>query len=367
LQILFVQQQPCIRTLKYAEGISTVHPEIRLIFAYAGKTLSELYGHGDDYFKAWFPLGENPAARLREIAAAHEIDLIHSHNAPDALTTLCIDLFGGKIPIVHDIHDLMSIRKTAYEDGLSGAVDAATWLDQERKAIEGSDAVITVSDALLEKARRQGHRLPELSLVHPNYIPSRFIPNLVPSTERKPGNRPIRIVYEGFISNNNGHYDLRAIFKALAAEGMELHIYPSRDHSSYQAMAAREANIIYHQSLRPEALYREMTQYDFGWSGFNDTFNRAHLDTVLPNKLFEYNACGLPVISFAHEALKNFLKAHGLGLVIEEIEGLQKRLQAPEMDGMRKNVRRCHRNFTVEANIGTIVDIYRKLCGHHAE
>lgn len=366
MQILFVQPQPCIRTLKYAEGIGNVQPNISLFFAFAGKTLSELYGHGDEYFKAWFPLGDNPAAKLQEIVATHDIDLIHSHNAPDTLTNLCIDLFKEKIPIVHDIHDLMSIRKTVYEDGLGRAIDATNWFDQERKAIECSNAVIAVSDVILERVHWQGHRLPEISHVHPNYIPRRFIPKLIPKFEHKPANRPIRIVYEGFVSNNDGHYDLRVIFQALATEGMEVHIYPSRDNSSYQALADCEPNIIYHQSLCPEALFRVMTQYDFGWAGFNDTLNRMHLDTVLPNKLFEYIACGLPVIGFPHEALKNFLETHGLGLVINEIEGLQERLRTPEMEGVRKNVRRRNSDFTVEAKIGLIVNIYRKLCGNAA-
>jgi glycosyltransferase involved in cell wall biosynthesis len=256
----------------------------------------------------------------------------------------------------------MSIRKTAYEDGLHRTAEATTWLDQERKAIEGSDAVIAVSDVLLEKARRQGHRLPDISHVHPNYIPERFIPKVIPKPEHQPKKKSIRIVYEGFISNNNGHYDLRAIFRALAAQGLEVHIYPSRGHSSYQALAKREMNITYHQSLRPKVLYQEMTKYDFGWAGFNASLNRSHLDTVLPNKLFEYIACGLPVISFAHEALKNFLEAHNLGLVIDDIQGLHKRLQASDMVGVRENVQRRHRDFTVEVNIGMIVDIYRKLC-----
>ena len=116
MKILFVQPQPCIRALKYAEGFSNMYPDIRLFFAYSGKTLSELYGNGDEYFNAWVPLGDNPADQLKEIVAAHDIDLIHSHNAPDTLTNLCIDLFRENIPIVHDIHDLMSIRQTVYED-----------------------------------------------------------------------------------------------------------------------------------------------------------------------------------------------------------------------------------------------------------
>jgi glycosyltransferase involved in cell wall biosynthesis len=362
MHILFVQPQPCIRALKYAEGLCKNHSDIHLSFAYSGKTLTELYEHGDECFEAWFPLGDDPATELRKIVDIHDINLIHSHNAPDTLTNLCLDLFSGEIPIVHDIHDLMSARKTAYEDGLSRANDVVNWLKEERRAIEHSDAVITVSDEIFNLAHRQGYRLPEITHVYTNYTLERFVPLTLPQVEHNTKNRPIRIVYEGFISNNNSHYDLRAIFQALAAEGIEVHIYPSRDNADYQTLADTTPNIIYHPSLAPKKLFDKITQYDFGWAGFNDTLNRVHLDTVLPNKLFEYIACGLPVIGFQHKSLQRFLETHHLGLVVDTVSGLADRLRAPEIAAVRENVRARRWDFTVEANIGRIVDIYRQLC-----
>lgn len=363
MHVLFVQPQPCIRALKYAEGLCKMHSDIRVFFAYLGKTLTELYGHGDECFEAWFQLNDDSAEDLRDIVATYDVNLIHSHNAPDTLTNLCIDLFGGEIPIVHDIHDLMSARKTAYEDGLNRTDNDANWREEERRAIERSDAVITVSESIFNIARRQGYRLPEIAHVYENYIPKRFIPKTLPQIEPNLADRPIRIVYEGFVSSNEGHYDLRTIFRALAAEGIEVHIYPSRDNSDYPTLADKVPKIFYHPSLPPEDLFEEITQYDFGWAGFNGTLNRVHLDTVLPNKLFEYIACGLPVISFPHEALKHFLVTHRVGLVIDTLSGLADRLQTPEMAAVRENVRAARWDFTVEANLELIVNIYRQLYG----
>jgi glycosyltransferase involved in cell wall biosynthesis len=363
MHILFVQPQPCIRALKYAEGICKIHSDIRLSFAYSGKTLTELYGHGDECFKAWFSLGENPANELQKIVDTSDINLIHSHNAPDTLTNLCIDLFGGKIPIVHDIHDLMSARHTAYEDGLNKTINVVNWRKEERRAIERSDAIIAVSDFILQIARRKGYRFPKIAHVYENYIPERFIPKTLPQTKQNLSNQPIRIVYEGFISSNGGHYDMRSIFKALAAEEIEVHIYPSRENLDYQTLSDTVPNIFYHPSLPPDTLLNEIAQYDFGWAGFNDTLNRVHIDTALPNKLFDYIACGLPVVSFPHEALKRFLETHHLGLVIDAVSGLTERLRNPEMAVIRKNVRAHRLDYTVEANIGFIVNMYSELCG----
>ncbi len=155
----------------------------------------------------------------------------------------------------------MSARKTAYEDGLHRMDDAADWHEEERQAIERSDAVITVSDAIFNLVRQQGYQLPELTHIYANYIPERLIPRTLPQAEHKIGNRPIRIVYEGFLSNSGSHYDLRAIFRSLAAEGIELHIYPSRDNSDYQTLADTVANIVYHPSLAPEKLFEEITPW----------------------------------------------------------------------------------------------------------
>jgi len=53
-------------------------------------------------------------------------------------------------------------------------------------------------------------------------------------------------------------------------------------------------------------LLDEITQYDFGWAGFNvNRKNREHLDVALPNKVFEYVGCGLPVLAFPHKDIRN--------------------------------------------------------------
>ena len=42
MRVLFLQQQPCMRALKYAAGLARRAPEIELGFPYRGVTLTEL-------------------------------------------------------------------------------------------------------------------------------------------------------------------------------------------------------------------------------------------------------------------------------------------------------------------------------------
>src|ERR671923_1252096 len=135
LRLLFVQQQPCVRALKYAVALRSAQPALRLAFAFRGATLSELYGSGDELFDRWYRLGNGLEGDLRRAVAEFRPEVIHSHNLPDALTVLSLDVTEGRVPIVHDVHDLQSLRRTPYEDGFPEPRDA---LELEQRAVEES-------------------------------------------------------------------------------------------------------------------------------------------------------------------------------------------------------------------------------------
>src|SRR4030095_9159587 len=111
MRVLFLQQQPCMRALKYAVGLRSVVGSIKLGFAYQGKTLSGWYGSGDELFDRWWDLGSDPGKSLRAVAEEFRPDLIHSHNPPDSLPAIALRLFAGHVPVVNDAHDLQSLRR----------------------------------------------------------------------------------------------------------------------------------------------------------------------------------------------------------------------------------------------------------------
>lgn len=343
MRVLFLQQQPCVRALKYAVGLSGA---VTLGFAYRGRTLSELYGAGDELFETWHPLGDRPAAALPEIVEAFAPDVIHSHNLPDELTVLALDCV--RVPVIHDVHDMQSLRRTPYEDGFPEPADP---LALERRAAQESAALVTISSELVAELAAR-YRLPRRVLAYANYALARDLPATLPPV--RPLDGPPRLVYQGTLSTNGGHYDLRDLFAAIAAQGLSLDVYPAREVPEYREIPG----IRVHRTLPLPELLRELPAYDFGWAGFNTGLNAAHLDTALPNKLYEYLGCGLPVITLQHRALRRMLAEEEVGIALDDVSELAAALADADVEALRRRVAETRSRFTVESQIGRIAALY---------
>ena len=356
MRILFLQQQPCVRALKYSVALHGALPGIALGFAYQGKTLSEWYGSGDELFERWWNLGEDPAKTLQAAVDEFRPDLIHSHNLPDSLTAIALELFADRIPVVHDVHDLQSLRRTPYEDGFPEPQDT---LALEQRAIEHCSALVAVSEELLDEIRSR-YRPTAPTLAFPNYVLRRDLPPVLAPARRRNGHPP-RIVYQGTLSTNGGHYDLREIFRSIVREGLSLDVYPSRSVPEYYELASERAGLRLHSTLPLRQLLAALTDYDFGWAGFNSALNGAHLDTCLPNKAYEYMGCGLPVLTLQHRALSRLVGEGSLGVSLTTLDDLAAQLTAIDVVEVRRRIASARLEFTVEANIHRLIELYESV------
>jgi len=132
----------------------------------------------------------------------------------------------------------------------------------------------------------------------------------------------------------------------------------SREDDGYRLLADESRFIHYHGNWDQRVLLQELTKYDFGWAGFNDARNRVHLDVVLPNKAYEYIACGLPILTFPHKALSEFVEEQRVGLVVEDFD-IRERLESSH--ALHENVYRKRYDFTIEKNIDSLVEFYRDI------
>lgn len=351
MRVLFLQQQPCVRALKYAAALRAARPDIQLAFAYRGVTLSGLYGSGDELFERWYRLRNGLERDLRNAVGEFRPDLIHSHNLPDALTVLALEITDGSIPVLHDVHDFQSLRRTPYEDGFA---EPRETIALEKRAVEESAALVTVSEELLTEIGVR-HRLPARVLTFPNYALRRDLPCELPPPDR-PRNGALRLVYQGTLAMNDGHYDLRDLFARITAANVKLDVYPNRPVPDYRGLG-----LDIRRQLPPARLFAALPAYDLGWAGFNTALNAAHLDTALPNKVYEYIGCGLPVLALRHKALARLVDAHGVGVVLDGLDNLAERLAALDLVTLRRQVAKIRFDFTVEAQIEQLVDLYESV------
>ena len=84
---------------------------------------------------------------------------------------LALDVADGRVPVIHDVHDMQSLRSTPYEDGFDDPEDQDVL---EREAVEGCAGLIAVSEEMREELEAR-YTLPPHTLLFANYALSRDI------------------------------------------------------------------------------------------------------------------------------------------------------------------------------------------------
>jgi len=362
MRLLFLQPQPCIRALKLAKGLKgALGEDVSLVFGYLDRTLTELYGYGDEFFDEFVKLG-NPEKSISELVQRYKPDIIHSHNAPDFLTVSAINAVDD-IPVIHDTHDALTMRKMGYYAG-DDAARIQEYTDEEKIANEESDGRLYVTEGVGDYIRKR-YSVDDSELVFRNYVSEDMIPwDLTDKLSDKDGE--IHIVYAGTITSQmeGHHYDLREIFRKIAEQGFHIHIYAASEDEAYSLLAEEEDLIHYHGHFdRKTLMHDELQKYDFGWAGFNDVMNKEHLDVALPNKAIEYIACGLPVLTLPHKTLSEFVEEHKVGFVINSFDDMKEQLF--ESNEIKEIVLRKRYEFTIENNIDQLIQFYTNLIAQH--
>ncbi|MGD8562959.1 MAG: glycosyltransferase, partial [Desulfarculaceae bacterium] len=337
--ILFVQEAPCIRNYKECCALRSRGHGVTL--AYTKARLSQLYRLSDDIYEACVQIA-NPQ-QLWDLSK--NFDVVHCHNEPDLWTVAAL---AGDKPVVHDTHDLISLRQP-------GDQSIAFF---ETLANRGADGRVYVSDYLLQTAMAQYGADPKTSLVLHNYVGADMLPReQLPKLSAQDGQ--IHLVYEGGLTHEAGtHRSFLPLFTELAQEGFNVHIHPAFANPVFEKTAADHARLHYYQPCSPEELLTFLTRYDYGLVPFMiQPHNRRHLDSALPNKLFEYLAAGLPVIATNLQSLREFITTKQVGLVYDRAVDV-----APQLKGVR-SFSVDQNQFTMECAIGDMEGLYARLKG----
>ncbi len=339
LHILFFQQTPCIRNYKMAQALGGLGHKVTL--AYINKKLSEQYpGLSDDVYHSCIRLN-----RLQDLwEAGGDYDLIHCHNEPDKPTVAAL---AGDTPVIHDTHDLVSLRNPDNE--LVGFFEGV--------ANRGARGRIYTTPY----QKREAQILYDIqgpSLVFHNYASAQDLPATYhPKLSEQDGE--LHFVYEGGISMTR-HRDFKETFVEIAARGAHLHIYPIKRDEDLAAFFKPNPRIHYYAPVSPKQIMEEMTRYDIGIIPWNlVSGNKRFLDSTMANKLFEYLAAGLPVAASAVQSYEEYFANNSVGVTFRTVSELFDKL--PDLKRMIREVDFSKQVYTFESEIHRVVAFYNQV------
>lgn len=348
--ILFVQDSsPCIRTIKYATALQSRGYSIHL--AHRNRTPDEAYGYGNASFETITCLPKYSLYEIkiiRELIAKLNIDILHYHNQPDRLGAKLIRANPG-IPVIYDQHDFMS-----FKHHISGR-------DKKYEKIcnENADGAVYITRSYKNEVA-QYYSLIDNSLCFANYYPAAF--TLKPDEELpklSAMDGKCHIVYLGRISERRSdHRNIIDALQKLSAEGFAIHCYPSRNKE--YLLYRKIPHVTIHNKLAYQQLIKEISQYDFGLTVFNNAVvsKLPHITYALGNKTFDYLCAGIPVlVQDCLVEVKNIVMKNGFGFILEHYEGY-KNISQERYLKVVETIRGARHLFTMESQIQRVIDFY---------
>jgi glycosyltransferase involved in cell wall biosynthesis len=249
-----------------------------------------------DYVRRYLIFHLAALVRVLELQVRRRYDVVHVNTMPDSLvfSALGAKLLGAKV--VLDVHDLMP-ELYASKFGL----DETHWvirllLAVERRSIAFADRAIAVHRPHLEALVRHGNPAEKFTILMNVPDPALFRPRAA-----APQPSPFVLIYHGTVGSRHGlDVAVRAVALARrAVPGLELRIigdgdYFPRVRALVEELGVEDSVRLDQRFIEIEALLPTITEASVGLVPIlDDPFTQY----MLPVKLLEYVALGIPVIA----------------------------------------------------------------------
>lgn len=239
------------------------------------------------------------ARRVKRIWKEDKFDVIHSCNPPDTFWRIAKSYKRRGVKYVFDDHDLcpeLYISKFNRHDAF---LKGLYWL--EKKQFETADAVIATNESYKEVAIKRGGKKPEdVTVVRSGPLLSRF--ERVPPDESLKKGRKYLAVYLGVMGPQDGvDYALRAVRHSIDAGLTETQFAFIGSGDSFDDLLKLsnalnlDDYVTFTGRISDEELRKYLCTADLGIAP--DPKNPLN-DVSTMNKIVEYMAMNLPVISF---------------------------------------------------------------------
>ena len=162
------------------------------------------------------------------------------------------------------------------------------------------------------------------------------------------------------------------MFRALLEAGVHVHIFPSKVVAperleGYAALAARGLPLHCHDYLPYDELIATMSQYQWGFSGFNmdgidNPTTREFLNSALPNKFFDYLLAGVCPVVINNTTTAEFALRYGVGYAARDmadfVDICRNRTPLPPMNDLSA--------IDMDAQIERLLGLYRAVMANRA-
>lgn len=295
---------------------------------------------------------------LKVYARGADVDLFHCHNEPSWFVSMLKEITDK--PVILDVHDSYLARSTPEEatEALDKGEKHVRVSTEERNNFQMADALVFPGDAFRSLVCNE-FKLEQPALTLPSYVPERFYKY---ATKDWHGG----LVYEGKVNvpsetkgfNSGFSYcDYTELAQKTHDMGMDLHLYSARDDEKFRKHYGETAFI--HAPLAFEDLMNAISRHDWGLVG--NVAKTREWEVAMPNKMFEYMAAGLPVVSMNAAQCSKLIEEAGVGISVESPEELGERWS--EHRELRKQVFKLRKNWTMNAHIHKLEDFYRAVAG----
>ena len=344
MKIVMLSRHGCMRVMKMALPLIARGHEVHLItnkvtqFSEAFSTVS-VYQDVDQLYSA--------------IKLHKDADVFHGHNEPSWFVTAVKDQFFDK-PVVLDLHDSHLLRRTHEE--CSNDPDLFRVAIDERNNIQLADALVYAS-ASMKKIVGAEFKPDVPDIVLPSYVPLRFY--RVDFTRWWGG-----LVYEGRIDMPEElpkewdffqYANYLDFAKKCREIGIDFHVYTPRQNEKLRKLYNEHCYL--HAPEGFGRLIKMLGQHDWGLVGNLKPYEEWR--NALPNKLFEYMAACVPVVSINARESSEFIEKYEVGINVNSVEELAERWK--EHRECRKNVIKHRMSFAMENHIHELEGLYEEI------
>lgn len=373
MNILFVHPNFCKRSYNQIKGwLKEDDVNVNILSGLPDVSANKLYYNLQDncndtdllYMKYYPYYYKTNKKFIKRMVSENDIDLIYAYGMPDDLIVACNEI--NMCPVVYDVRDVATIFSnellalSVTKSRLMGKMIApflSTYVKlMERKASELS-AGLVVGNEPVRKLYKNRYSVKK-SIPFENYALEEERPSKeLGKYSEVDGNT--HFGFTGHVSFYNSYRNYFKSFKEMAELGLHVHINPiTREPdvwSYFRRLCGKYKNIhVYTQGSMMDIMNR-LSRCDFGLLPEPLKIEQGFLDIMLPNKLFDYLACNLPVASIKGIVINEYLYNQKAGFVFTDTMDLYRKLDVFDITRVDGS------GFTIEAHMSKLVDFCRGI------